>query len=88
MYLILHCNYQCASKVFISPLLLFISPCMRQDAKTLEHMNGTTLDRFKIVTVQDAQALLEGLNIADTMSSQDLSKSGMCMILCVCLGLH
>ena len=52
---------------------------MLQDAKTLEHMNGTTLDRFKIVTVQDAQALLEGLNIADTMSSQDLSKSGMCM---------
>lgn len=48
---------------------------IEEDAKTLEHMNGTTLDRFKIVTVQDAQALLEGLNIADTMSSQDLSKS-------------
>ena len=56
---------------------------MLQDAKTLEHMNGTTLDRFKIVTVQDAQALLEGLNISDTMSSQDLSKSGMCMIVFV-----
>lgn len=52
-------------------------PCLLQDAKTLEHMNGTTLDRFKIVTVQDAHALLEGLNIADTTSPQDLSKSGM-----------
>lgn len=40
-------------------------------------MNGTTLDRFKIVSVQDAQALLEGMNIADTTSPQDLSKSGI-----------
>lgn len=50
-------------------------------------MNGTTLDRFKIVSVQDAQALLEGMNIADTTSPQDLSKSGIVqnyMPDCVC----
>ena len=61
-----------------SPLLLCssIPHYLLQDTKTLEHMNGTTLDRFKIVTVQDAHALLEGLNTLDATSPQDLSKSG------------
>jgi hypothetical protein len=46
-----------------------------ETAKTLEHMNSSVLGKYKVVTVAEAQVLLEEMATAQETSPHDLSKS-------------
>ena len=52
-----------------------------QTAKTLDHMNSNVLGKYKLVTVAEAQVLLDEMVNAQETSPHDLSKSGLILSL-------
>ena len=56
---------------------LYVDCTYVQTAKTLDHMNSNVLGKYKIVTVAEAQVLLDEMVNAQETSPHDLSKSGL-----------
>ena len=60
---------------------LYVDCTYVQTAKTLDHMNSNVLGKYKIVTVAEAQVLLDEMVNQQETSPHDLSKSGLILTL-------